>query len=175
MKRTNGQQGFSMVEVLVTMVIIAFGLLGVAGLLTAGLRNNQSSQLRTQASILAYDMAERMRANRAAALNGQYDGTPTDATALSDKTSWNAQLAAKLPSGSGIVETNKPANDLATFQIKIQWSDAKATTAKDSSGNDVVDISASDVVRDSYAHRSGTDNNAAPALGIGEFILRGEI
>ena len=30
MKRTNGQQGFSMVEVLVTMVIIAFGLLGVA-------------------------------------------------------------------------------------------------------------------------------------------------
>ena len=125
MKRTNGQQGFSMVEVLVTMVIIAFGLLGVAGLLTAGLRNNQSSQLRTQASILAYDMAERMRANRAAALSGQYNGTPTDATALSDKTSWNAQLAAKLPSGTGTIVTVKPPNDLVTFTITIQWDDSK--------------------------------------------------
>jgi type IV pilus assembly protein PilV len=124
--RTNAQRGFSMVEVLVTMVIIAFGLLGVAGLLTTGLRNNQSSQLRTQASVLAYDMAERMRANRPAALNGEYAlSSPGNPIAASDKTAWNAALAAKLPSGTGTI-TSTTASNLVVFQITVQWDDSKA-------------------------------------------------
>ena len=115
-----------MVEVLVTMVIITFGLLGVAGLLTTGLRNNQSSQLRTQASVLAYDMAERMRANRAAALNGEYAlSSPGNAIAASDKTAWNAALAARLPSGTGTI-TSATASNLVVFEITIQWDDSKA-------------------------------------------------
>ena len=115
-----------MVEVLVTMVIIAFGLLGVAGLLTTGLRNNQSSQLRTQASILAYDMAERMRANRPAAMNGEYVlSSPGNVIAASDKNAWNAALAARLPSGTGTI-TSATASNLVVFEITVQWDDSKA-------------------------------------------------
>jgi type IV pilus assembly protein PilV len=57
------QKGFTLIEVLVTLFILAIGLLGLAGLLFEGMRNNQGSYLRTQASIMAYDMADRMRAN----------------------------------------------------------------------------------------------------------------
>lgn len=121
-RRAQRQRGISMVEVLVTVVIISFGLLGVAGLLATGLRNNQSSEWRTQASILAYDMAERMRANRQAALDGLY-ATATSAGGVpgTDKTDWAANLAARLPSGSGTVAMT----DVRYFTITIQWNDTK--------------------------------------------------
>jgi type IV pilus modification protein PilV len=84
------EQGFSLIEILVAIVIICFGLLGVAGLLTTGLKNTHSSQYRTQASFLAYDMAERMRQNRQVALNGEYSTstTATNTIAANDKTQW---------------------------------------------------------------------------------------
>ncbi len=117
------QRGFSLVEVLVTMVVISFGLLGVAGLLATGLRNNQSSEWRTQASVLAYDMAERMRANRQAALNNDYATANTGAggIASTDKADWSATLAAKLPSGTGTVAMT----NTRYFSITIQWDDTK--------------------------------------------------
>lgn len=116
------QRGFSMLEVLVTLVIVSFGLLGVAALLATGLRNNQSSEWRTQASILAYDMAERMRANRQAALDGSYV-TATTATGVvaSDKAAWSSSLAQRLPSGSGTVTMT----NVRYFTITIQWDDTK--------------------------------------------------
>lgn len=121
-RKTLGQRGISMVEVLVTMVVISFGLLGVAGLLATGLRNNQSSEWRTQASILAYDITERMRANRQAALDGFYaTATSASGVAATDKTDWSALLAAKLPSGTGTVTMT----DVRFFTIRIQWDDTK--------------------------------------------------
>ena len=45
--------GFTMLEVLISIVIIAFGLLGVAGLQAFALKNNNSASLRTTATILA--------------------------------------------------------------------------------------------------------------------------
>jgi type IV pilus assembly protein PilV len=57
--------GFTLIEVLVTVVVLAVGLLGLAGLQTASLGNNQNAYYRSQATQLAYDMADRMRANRA--------------------------------------------------------------------------------------------------------------
>lgn len=61
------QRGFTLIEILVTVFILAIGLLGLAGLILEGMRNNQGAYLRTQASILAYDMADRMRANKSRA------------------------------------------------------------------------------------------------------------
>lgn len=127
-RKAQAQQGVSLVEVLVTIVIISFGLLGVAGLLATGLRNNQSSQLRTQAAILAYDMAERMRANRPAALDQLYvTGTTTSGVAASDKTDWAAALALALPSGSGTVAMTSN----RYFTITIQWNDSKGVGGGD--------------------------------------------
>lgn len=57
------QQGITMIEILVTVVIISVGLLGAAAMVINGLESNRNAYLRTQASILAYDMADRIRAN----------------------------------------------------------------------------------------------------------------
>lgn len=59
--------GFSMIEVLVALVVLAIGLLGFALLQTMTLRFTQSAQYRTQATNLAYDLLDQMRANRSLA------------------------------------------------------------------------------------------------------------
>ncbi len=56
--------GFSMIEVLVALLVLAFGLLGFALLQTMNLRFTQSANYRTQATNLAYDLLDQMRANR---------------------------------------------------------------------------------------------------------------
>ena len=55
--------GFTLIEVLISMVILAIGLLGLAGIQMMGLQNNLSSYHRGQATLLVYDMADRMRTN----------------------------------------------------------------------------------------------------------------
>ena len=57
--------GFTLIEVLIAMVILAIGLLGLAGLQATSLRNTQSAYFRSEATQLAYGMADRMRANAA--------------------------------------------------------------------------------------------------------------
>jgi len=56
--------GFSMIEVLIALVVLALGLLGFALLQTLNLRYTQSANHRTQATNLAYDLLDQMRANR---------------------------------------------------------------------------------------------------------------
>ncbi|WP_313348741.1 type IV pilus modification protein PilV [Stenotrophomonas sp.] len=58
------QQGFSLLEVLIAVVVLAFGLLGFALLQTMNVRYVQSANYRTQATNLAYDLSEQMRSNR---------------------------------------------------------------------------------------------------------------
>lgn len=58
------ESGFGLIEVLVSVLILAIGLLGLAGLQTQSLRFNNESFFRTQATLLAMDLADRMRANR---------------------------------------------------------------------------------------------------------------
>src|SRR3569623_1688090 len=57
------QQGFSLFEVLITVVVISIGLLGLAGLQFAGMRAVNDAQEHTNAALLAQDIAERIRAN----------------------------------------------------------------------------------------------------------------
>lgn len=62
--------GFTLLEVLITVVIFSIGLLGLAGLQVKGLTLAHDSLLRTTATLLANDMADRMRANMSAAQMG---------------------------------------------------------------------------------------------------------
>lgn len=64
--------GFSMIEVLITIIVLAFGLLGFALLQTMNVRFVQSANYRTQATNLAYDLIDQMRANASSR-----PGTPT--------------------------------------------------------------------------------------------------
>lgn len=122
MKPSQKQLGVSLIEILVAILILSFGLLGVAGLMTTGMKNTQSSQYRTQASFLAYDMAERMRTNRQAALNGDYAATNPSGIAGDDIDEWQTAVAT-LPAGAGFVAMS----NTTFFTITIQWDDSKAT------------------------------------------------
>lgn len=66
-------RGFSMIEVLIALIVLAVGLLGFALLQTMSLRFAQSANYRTQATNLAYDLLDQMRANRFQA--AWYSGT----------------------------------------------------------------------------------------------------
>lgn len=58
--------GFSLVEVLVAVLVLSVGLLGLAALQVTGLRASDSARMRTEASMAAYDLADRLRADPAA-------------------------------------------------------------------------------------------------------------
>ncbi len=81
----NKQKGFTLVEVLVAVFILAIGLMGLASLQVMSVKTNQSAYYRSQASILAYDILDRMRANRNAFLTGAYDNVDTDNDPESDQ------------------------------------------------------------------------------------------
>ena len=76
-----------MLEVLISIVVIAFGMLGVAGLQAYALKNNQSASYRSVATVLATDLVDRMRANPVGATNNMYvnaagqEGTSAQASA----------------------------------------------------------------------------------------------
>jgi type IV pilus assembly protein PilV len=71
--KRNSQYGFSLIEVLVTMAIVAIGLMGLIALMMKGLQANSGSSLRTIATAQAYDMADRMRANLVGVSAGTYN------------------------------------------------------------------------------------------------------
>ena len=115
--------GFTMVELLIAVLVLSIGLLGLAGLQAAGLRNNQSAYLRSQATILGYDIADRMRANRAVAATGAYDialggGSAGGSVSADDLMEWKDGLETLLPSGDGSVTSNG-----STITILVQWDD----------------------------------------------------
>ena len=71
--KTKNSRGFTLLEVLLALVIFSFGLLALAALMAKGLQSNTSELNRSSASSQAYDMADRMRANRLGIDAGNYD------------------------------------------------------------------------------------------------------
>ena len=117
----NQSSGFTLLEVMIAIVVVAFGLLGLAGLQVFALKNNQSAAMRSAATVLASDVVDRMKANFQGVIAGQYDKpniadyaagiavcnatagcTPTD-LAQNDRFEWAQRVAALLPGGVGIV------------------------------------------------------------------------
>lgn len=123
------QRGVSLIEVLVSIVILTMGLLGLAGLQVAGIKVTQSSQFRAQAAQLANDMADRMRGNLAAARLGvggynraMGDLEPGTAPGPdAERTEWLRRVQG-LPNGDGSIQVN-PVNNRVT--IVVQWDDRR--------------------------------------------------
>lgn len=116
------QSGFTLMEVLISIVVLSVGLLGIAGLQMQGTRHVHDAQLHTLAVIQAQDMADRMRANIAGTRDGEYNSrtdtpgsspdcssecTPTQ-LADYDLFRWNTDNAAILPSGAGQIACDDP-------------------------------------------------------------------
>ncbi|NOY63551.1 MAG: type IV pilus modification protein PilV [Gammaproteobacteria bacterium] len=129
--------GFSLIEVLISVLILSVGLLGTARLQVLGLSYNQSAYLRSQASIVAYDIVDRMRANPIGVASGGYnaiDSTtpPSDPACIAagctdteliahDIRDWSLASLAILPSGSGTVTRNGN-----IFTVTVNWAEKGA-------------------------------------------------
>jgi type IV pilus assembly protein PilV len=115
-------------------LVLAIGLLGLAGLMTSSLRNNLSASHRTQATWLAYDIIDRMRANRTSAIAGSYATTlatsgactvawPTGTIQAQDIAAWKSQLACVLPTGNGSIAVT----NAARATVMIRWDDRRGS------------------------------------------------
>ena len=127
----NKQQGFTLLEVLIALLVLSIGLLGLAALQTIGLRSNEMASMRTTATMLAYDISDRMRANPQGTIDGKYilavsgtipDCTSTDCTttqmATFDLGQWEAALA-RLPGGQGNI--SQTAGPPLAHTITVRW------------------------------------------------------
>ena len=123
--------GFTLIETLVALVVLSIGLLGIASLQLSSLRWNHGASMRSQATLLAYDIVDRMRANQNAANNtfdydiaiGATRATPAT-VADNDLMLWKQSLAATLPSGDGSV-VHKDTGTTTTFTITVRWDDSR--------------------------------------------------
>lgn len=150
--RINALRGISLIETLVTIVIISVGMLGIAALYVESLKAGQSAVMRTRAVALAADMADRIRTNQAGGV--AYDIGPDavglappnacadttlapaqictpDEMALNDIWAWKTLVGNSddaqfqrlgLPNATATIDRN-PATVPVTYTITINWAD----------------------------------------------------
>jgi type IV pilus assembly protein PilV len=110
----NRHRGFTLLEVLVSLVILAIGLLGMAALMASSLQANQGAALRSTATILSYDMADRIRSNPSTTATRGYALTaPTAAVLPSCSTDTDADRP-------GCGATDQVQEDLAEWSTSLQ-------------------------------------------------------
>jgi type IV pilus assembly protein PilV len=134
-------QGFTLIEVLIALVVLAIGMLGIAALYIEGLRASRSALVRSEAVVLASNMADRIRANpEAGAAYGQPAANNPNANCVAggagcspaqmaahDLRVWLDAIAAQLPEGSGTVEFEdvSPNDGIpAAFDVTVTWTEA---------------------------------------------------
>lgn len=143
---TSRSSGFTLVEVLVALIVLAIGLLGIAALYVDSLRASRTALLRTQAIAIASDLADRIRTNRQACDSTAcaYTGAGT-VTATCENTTgctaaelaandiyrWNQTAATLLPGFVGTVEfaVGTPNQYVITVNWKEPDIDANSTFA----------------------------------------------
>lgn len=123
--------GISLIEMLIALLVLSFGLLGLAGLQAYSLRNNSGAYYRSIANALAYDIVDRMRANRAVAVaagTGYNITLATNKPAPSatdvrqqDQFEWLTAIET-LPGGDGAILCN---SGTRVCQVTVQWDDSR--------------------------------------------------
>ena len=130
-RRRRGAARFTLLEVLIAILVVAPGLLGLAGLQVFALKNNQSAGLRVAATNLTTDIIERMKANvdgvtsyhRPDSSNyttgevdncNKVDGCKPEELAATDLVQWRRRVAATLPGGIGVVCVDDTPDDNST-------------------------------------------------------------
>ncbi len=127
----HAQGGFSLMEVLVAVLILAIGLLGLAGLQTFSLQSNVNAYQRSQATMLTYEIIDAMRTNVAVARAGGYDlalgAAPAGGASVNaqDVAAWYQRVTALLPAGQASIQP-LGAN---VYTVTVQWSDDKRAGA----------------------------------------------
>ncbi|WP_067522792.1 type IV pilus modification protein PilV [Endozoicomonas ascidiicola] len=141
--------GFTLIEVMIAVLILAVGLFGVSSLTSRSISYNQNAYFTSVANALAYDMLDRIKANTAHSVDGpgyavslgsipssyptNCEGASADCDprtmATYDINQWKFMLSEQLPDGDGtIVVTNRPEGRLYT--ITIFYDDSKRVRAR---------------------------------------------
>jgi type IV pilus assembly protein PilV len=143
MKKT---RGFSMLEVLVTLLVLNLGVLGIAGLQTLSVNNTEAGRYQSLATMLASSMAASMQANVAywgsppttininqngnppkvqhgpATFNGTCIGSACSASQMAsfDLQNWAAALNSSLPVGQATISCSTVASP-AICTLTVTW------------------------------------------------------
>ena len=123
-------KGFGLLESLFALFILSVGIMGTTAMVTNAFRSTDTAALQSQSVILAYDIADKIRANARASASyaiaiGAVVADPPDCDtgvcntvqfATSDLALWKINIADNLPSGDGsaVIAAN-------TITITIQW------------------------------------------------------
>lgn len=151
-RRRSAAAGYVLLEALVAVVIASVGFIGAARMQTLGLAMNNSALTRQKATLLGYQMADRIRANQAGVSVRAYDrpsAGPIDCLssasgctplqlAGADVGEWQSEIAAQLPASTGVVclDSTPDDGDPGTPQcdgngnviaVKVWWTDKIGT------------------------------------------------
>lgn len=153
MNHSNKQSGVSLIEILVAVVIFSVSLTGLAGLSITSLRNTADGHFNSQATILADQLADTMRANLTGYETGQFASTPASTEkvcapgskcsaaeqAQFDTGKWQTLVANVLPGGTASVCMDSTPNDgqpdntacdgLGMNTVKLFWLDNRSNDA----------------------------------------------
>lgn len=146
------QRGAGLIEVLVAILILAIGLLGMAGMTAASIKYNQMSRMRGAGVLLVNDLAERARVNVLGFDAGSYASpnnkkysfstTLTNESGCSDLgankctagdlatydvNQWLKNIRARLPGGDAFIQTSVT-KDARTMDIWLMWTEATEST-----------------------------------------------
>lgn len=123
------QEGTTLIEVLVALLILSVGLLGAAAFQLNALKYTDSSRMTSQASFIAYDMLDRIRANSGA------DYTITPPTSGNPSVARDQDLydfASNISNFLGSTATGTVTLNQRVYTITITWDDSRAAKAADS-------------------------------------------
>lgn len=129
-------RGMSLIEVMVSVLILAVGLLGIAAMQALALRGGQSSLESSQAVMLTNGIIEAMRANGAGPSAYIYDGTGSCGTvpnagssqAANDLNNWVTTLKTTIGGDAKDTTTCGKIEQVAgsTYRVTVQWDDSRA-------------------------------------------------
>lgn len=130
--------GFTVVEILTAVLVIAIGLIGIAALYSEAMQTELDTQPRAQAARLAQAMADRVKANASGrsgyasvvgvlCITEGRDPRPVTAAAQ-EAACWQDEVEEKLPNGTGAITRDLSSNP-PTYVIAVSWSAPSAGAA----------------------------------------------
>lgn len=151
------QRGVSLIEVLVALLVVSLGVLAVTGLQATAARYGKTSEFRAMATLLASDIADRMRANKPAvkagsyALSGEFspiDSAPEIPTCVDpgscekeelaaiDIAEWKRAMFSSLPNPDGYVVTEVIGTEVVAADVWVAWLDPSASSGETKADSD---------------------------------------
>ncbi|MEX1668214.1 type IV pilus modification protein PilV [Zhongshania guokunii] len=138
MTKSQRSAGYSLIEVLVALLVTATGVMGSVATHLNAIKFNQTADVRSHATLLAYEIVDRMRANRNAALAGDYTiSLSAEAPSITPNTiaqidlqDWFTAIGSRLTAGDGAIA--KKGN---IFTVTVQWDESRISRSREANAD----------------------------------------